>query len=195
MANAECVGRAIAALAELPRQREITEATVGVYALALDDLADAELDRAVKRALRECRFFPSPAELREFAGANTALSIDLDGILNRIVGLRSYLPTTGTQPPSTDSVRRVLGDAIGDAYSQVGHDGLFSPNETTRTIARREFLATLGAAVKREGPSALAPPEGLPAIPTPDGPVIYGARPAVARGPQPILQLLPKSLP
>ena len=39
------------------------------YEMALDDLPLDAIDRAVRRAIRECKFMPSGSELRELAGA------------------------------------------------------------------------------------------------------------------------------
>jgi hypothetical protein len=69
----------------------ITEARIAGYWLGLDDLPLAALQAAVREALRSCRFFPSPVELRERAGyvpisaaaVNRALS---EGLRDRSVG-------------------------------------------------------------------------------------------------------------
>lgn len=47
---------------------EVTEAMFEGYWLALDDLDLNAVGRAVKRAMRECKFMPSARELRELAG-------------------------------------------------------------------------------------------------------------------------------
>lgn len=65
----------------------ISEARSVAYWLALDDLPLPALQAAVREALRSCRFFPRPAELRERAGyvplsaasVNQALSEWLSG--------------------------------------------------------------------------------------------------------------------
>ena len=46
----------------------ISEARVAGYWIALHDLPLPALQAAVREALRSCRFFPRPAELREYAG-------------------------------------------------------------------------------------------------------------------------------
>ncbi|GIV52092.1 MAG: hypothetical protein KatS3mg038_2613 [Candidatus Kapaibacterium sp.] len=48
--------------------RDPSETLISAYVWALDDLAEEEVEQAVKRALRECRTMPTPAELRELAG-------------------------------------------------------------------------------------------------------------------------------
>jgi hypothetical protein len=47
---------------------EVTEALIEGYWLGLDDVELTPLGQAMRRAIRECKFMPSPAELREFAG-------------------------------------------------------------------------------------------------------------------------------
>ena len=69
----------------------ISEARVAGYWLALEDVPLPALQAAVREALRGCRFFPRPVELRERAGyvpisaaaVNTALS---EGISGKPVG-------------------------------------------------------------------------------------------------------------
>lgn len=48
--------------------KAISPAMLQGYALGLDGLSAEALERAVKRAIKECRFMPSPAELRDLAG-------------------------------------------------------------------------------------------------------------------------------
>lgn len=48
--------------------READEATCMAYEIGLSDLPLASCRNAMVRAMRECRFMPSPAELRELAG-------------------------------------------------------------------------------------------------------------------------------
>lgn len=44
---------------------KITEDTIRVYAVALSELSEAELQAGVLRCMRTCRFFPSIAEIME----------------------------------------------------------------------------------------------------------------------------------
>lgn len=172
MASAQCIAKCIAILSEAFPHRELSEYTVPTYSLALDEIDDATLELATKRAIKRCRFFPSPAELRDLVGANASDSIDLEPILERIRGLFSYLPNSGDQPPRVDAVRRELGDAIAAAYGTLGGgERLFSANETTRAIARREFADELRA-IARTQPAALQlPPASARALPAVE---IYG---------------------
>ncbi len=51
--------------------KKITADTIRAYGLVLEDLPIEAIERAVFQAMRSCRFFPSPAELREMAGEIT----------------------------------------------------------------------------------------------------------------------------
>jgi hypothetical protein len=70
MATSETIARVVSLLCEA-YGRKPTEATFSVYKLALSDVTDAELNTAAGRASRECRFMPTPAELRQLAGCAT----------------------------------------------------------------------------------------------------------------------------
>lgn len=188
MASRVAVAKAMAVLgATFPR--DVTKELVAIYAGALQDVDDAALERAVGQAVATLRYFPVPAELRDLAGANR-VAIDVEPVLARIVAMGSYLPTSGTTYPSVQRVREVLGDGVAEAYSLAGGARVFSGNETTRDIARREFAEALRDAVRVYGKAVLAAVEQAKALPAPNGPVIYGERPKV-EGPQRIGALLP----
>ena len=173
MASARCVAECLAMLSEAKPEREITEHTVAVYAMALDDVDDAALRRAAARALKICRFFPAPAELREYAGANVLPVVDVDAILEQLRGMCGYLPTVGTIAPRVDDVRQRLGDGIARAYAACGGGTrLLLGNDTTTAIALREFTQELQEEVRAVGPAALLPPApaaALTAAPTTRG--------------------------
>ncbi|HJY45287.1 MAG TPA: hypothetical protein VJ301_11745 [Propionibacteriaceae bacterium] len=48
----------------------LTATRTELYFRALEDLPLTAVQEAAVRAMRECRFFPKPAEIREFAGAD-----------------------------------------------------------------------------------------------------------------------------
>lgn len=70
MASKESVVKCVALLAEA-FGRKVTAATYEVYAIALDDLTDRQVESAATIAAKRCRFMPAPSELREFAGVMT----------------------------------------------------------------------------------------------------------------------------
>lgn len=69
--------------------RQLTEAAMDGYWIALKDLSHERLSQATRRALSECRFMPSPAELRDFAGdglkALEAACAEAWGIVRRVM--------------------------------------------------------------------------------------------------------------
>ena len=52
--------------------------------MAVDDLTTAELDRAVKKAVKQCKFMPSGAELREMAREIPSMVASTDDYLARL---------------------------------------------------------------------------------------------------------------
>jgi hypothetical protein len=67
-ADRECFGELLAQLGDVFGE-ELSAARVHGYWLALEDLPLGDVERSVAEALRECKFFPRPAELRALAGA------------------------------------------------------------------------------------------------------------------------------
>lgn len=66
MTNREAFATAMALLTGA-FDRKLTESARDGYWAALDDLTPAEFSKGTKLALRESKFMPTPAELREFA--------------------------------------------------------------------------------------------------------------------------------
>jgi len=58
-------------LAEAYPNFRLREGTVRVYADGLQDIAPEAVDKAMRRAVRECAFFPTVAELRRFVEPTT----------------------------------------------------------------------------------------------------------------------------
>lgn len=48
--------------------RKVTEATLSAYTIGLGGLTPQQVEAATGKALRSCKFMPTPAELRELAG-------------------------------------------------------------------------------------------------------------------------------
>lgn len=186
MASRQAVAGALAILQEV-FPREITDALVKIYQAALKDVDDDALKRATGLAVKQNKFFPVPAELRDLAGVNRAPFVDTDALLDRIRGMGSYTATSGERPPRVDAVRLACGPQVAEAYSIAGPDRLFSGNETTRAIARKDFTREYSDLLRIHGEGALP----LPALPAKafESLVIDGARPALA-GPQHIAGLL-----
>jgi hypothetical protein len=70
----EAIATAVTTLSETFRQ-PLTDAGAMGYVIGLDDLTQEQLAVATKRAIRESKFMPSPAELRGFAGKDESKSI------------------------------------------------------------------------------------------------------------------------
>jgi hypothetical protein len=173
MASREAVGQSLAVLgATFPR--DITPELVAVWLEVFADVDDDALGRATRKALAVCRFFPVPSELREMIGANRVALPDTEAMLETLRGLSDYHPVRGTTPPSGERVRQVFGDAAAEAYGMAGGGRrLFSGNETTASIARREFDTALAEAVQVHGP--VSPPRLALPSGSRGGPVYFDA--------------------
>ena len=144
MPNPATILKALALLqATFPR--ELSDTMTEVYRAALDDLTDEQIQRATAACIRECTFFPVPAEIRKRAGIPKQ-SLDVHGVIAAIQSLGEYSPH-GWQYPSAARIRERLGAAAAEAYGTVGHGRLYSENETTRGIAERDFSEAFRAAV------------------------------------------------
>ena len=60
----------VTALCEMFNRR-MTDTTLMAYGIGLEGMTDEQIQHAASRAMRECKFMPTPAELREFAGQLT----------------------------------------------------------------------------------------------------------------------------
>lgn len=180
MASREAVGKALALFgATFPR--DITPELVAVWLEVFGDVDDETLGRATRKALATCRYFPVPAEVRELCGANRPAFLDTEKIVGQIRGLSDYHPSRGTTPPSVEQVRATFGEAIGQAYGFVGGGRrLLSGNDTTASIALREFEKELASAVEVLG----IPPAPMLALPRADtsGPVLFDDQPRIGGG-------------
>lgn len=160
MASDGKVQWALSVLSVLSPERQMTREQVAAYAMALGDMTDEQLDYAVKRAVRECKFYPKPAELRDFAGVNAKPKPDVTGIISRIRGLVTFF-NGAEHMPSVELVRDQLGDAIANAYGFVGPRRLesvvFDGVGVGADIAAREFASALEGA-QEAGQSVALPP-------------------------------------
>lgn len=186
MASRPAVAGALAILQEV-FPREITEALVRIYQAALKDVDDETLKRATGLAVTRCKFFPVPSELRDLAGVNRAPFVDTTALLDRIRGMGSYTAASGERPPRVDAVRLACGEQVAEAYSIAGPDRLFAANDTTRSIARRDFEREYSELLRIHGEAAKPKPAAI-GVPV-ESLVIDGERPRIT-GPQPIKQLI-----
>jgi len=168
-------------LKHLPSSKPVSAETVAFYVLGLAPLSDEQLTAATAKAAQTCTFLPTPAELIALCGANRPVFVDTEKVLEQVRGLSDYHPSRGTTPPRVEQVRTVFGDAVGEAYGIAGGGvRLFSGNETTASIARREFDKALAEAITTHGP-----------LPTPalqlrsgadEGAIVYDDQPRTGSG-------------
>lgn len=157
MASDTAIARTLAFLHELFPTREITEATLDAWTVTFSDWPDDLLRECAIRAAKEPgrQFFPAPGEI--FA-QRPQPAIDIDSIRYHIEKLGEYNPNVGWIYPSNQKVQAILGESIATAYAIAGR-ALFSENETTASIAAREFRRALEQEVKQGGVAAIALPE------------------------------------
>ena len=91
--------------------RETDEAMLMGYSMALDDIPVDRIELAVRRALRECKFMPSGAELRRLSGE---LSSDSRVVLawsavKQAVSLYGYTKSVDFDDPVINATIRVMG--------------------------------------------------------------------------------------
>jgi hypothetical protein len=168
MATKRAVAVALALLNEA-FSGNVTDARVDVYTAALDDLSDDDIARATALVIRSHtgEFIPPPAVIRAALGAAKPLApaVDAEHALDVIAKDGVYRPGAWMIYPSVDAVRAQHGDAIAYAYAAGGGaPRVFSDNETTRSIARREFQLAYGAAITSRDPIRIANGEGDAAL-------------------------------
>lgn len=120
--------------------RHHSDAMVVEYANALGDLAPEEIDAAGVFLYERETFTPPPGRWRDVAKPT---AIDLDKLCAAIQSHGQYHPNVGWIDPPTRTVIERFGPEIGAAYASAGATRVFSDNEISREIARREFAAEL----------------------------------------------------
>ena len=126
----------------------VSDERTQLWAIALEDVSDEQLARAVPEVIRTHRgeFIPPIAVIRDAAGANLEGAVDAEGLLRQIAATGSHSATAGFCGPSAQRVVQGFGAAIGEAYAMAGGGScLFANEETTRAIASRDFRKALGA--------------------------------------------------
>jgi hypothetical protein len=131
----------------------VDELTVDVYCAALEDLTDADVERATAHVIRTVKssFMPTPAVLREIV-TPLRVVVDADSILRKIAKeLAHHSPTIGMSYPSTHAVETHFGPQIAYAYAAAGGPSrLYANDETSRDIAAREFQKALQQAAEQQ---------------------------------------------
>ena len=75
----QAIAAAVTTLSETYRQ-PLTQAAARGYTIGLEDLTQEQLAVATKRAIREAKFMPTPAELRAFVGLGGPRALEAAGI-------------------------------------------------------------------------------------------------------------------
>lgn len=89
-------------------RQEIGEPLLAVWWAALEDLDFATLAAAVNKAVRECEFMPSVAELRNIARPKRVHYEHCDDVIARIYGRRP-----GSEPAA-------IGESVTDFVKKLG---------------------------------------------------------------------------
>lgn len=91
--------------------RECDEALLMGYWIGLSDLEWSAFETACKRAIRECKFMPSPAELRQMAGEMTAnqRSVLAWSAVERAAGEIGSYRSVDFEDPLINAVIRSMG--------------------------------------------------------------------------------------
>lgn len=145
MANPRAIAATLAYLHELYPTREIGAATSDAWAMTFVEWTDDELLEAAKRAA--CTpgrsFFPTPGEITALRLGDAPPVVNGAAILNQIEKLSAYSPQAGMVAPPVNTVREQFGPLAADAYATAGAHRCFSNDDTTRSIAQREFQKAL----------------------------------------------------
>ena len=122
----------------------LADGTNALYYVTLSkSLTTEEFTAAAERVFAEYDQFGFPPASVFLAYARGTPVFDTDALLREIMRHGYYLPTRGDMPPLVGTVRDAMGDVVADAYATVGSARLFSDDETTRSIARRDFTNAL----------------------------------------------------
>jgi len=128
---------------------DATDALYTAAILALDDIAPDALKIAVKRAITECKFMPSFAELRELAGVPKPPSPDDEAAI--VWGqVRQAIRTIGGygNPPDFGPAGNAALSSIGDWWSVTGME------KRELDMAAKRFIEAY-AAHRRNGTEGL----------------------------------------
>jgi hypothetical protein len=147
MQNREAFGLAMAALGVNCRT-DVTEAQLELFWRFLEDLSDADFQRAVQVHIQTSRFFPTIAELREHVTPKTNPAAEAVLAFGQVVKSGTYSPT-GTRW----SIRRVaelVGPIAAEAFAAAGASSAFEQEQGERDLPylRKRFVDAYVAAAE-----------------------------------------------
>lgn len=140
----------MATLSVLPG-RDVTEPLLEVYWRVLGDLSDAEMEGAATKALRSCRFLPTPAELLALARPRN-LAAEAGRVFEAVKALADYSPRAGDVWSET-KIRIALGEAAADAFAACGGSAALRHGDEVWT--RKHFVEAYQAHPPADPPPAL----------------------------------------
>lgn len=162
----------------------LSDSTNALYYVTLSDrLTTEQFESAAQRVFAEYDDFGFPPPAVFFAQVPPV--VDGQKILRQITQLATYSPHVGMIAPHVGIVREALGDVIADAYASAGGRRLFSDDETTRSIAERDFQ-------KAAEQYAAMPDTPRPLLESGEGPRLSGRR---TDKPESIASIVARSLP
>lgn len=91
---------------------ELSEGLSTVYLEVLSDLDDAAFRRACTRAVRELKWFPKAAELRELAGATTEKQVAEAAWLQVLLCLQRRAKWAELEPDALRALRAIGGSSM-----------------------------------------------------------------------------------
>lgn len=143
MIDSNTYARYMTAIADRTRA-PLADGTNALYYVTLSKaLTTEQFEQAAQRVFAEYDDFGFPPPAVFFAAIAPEPVFDSQAILRQIEKLATYNPNVGMIPPHVGQVRDALGDLIADAYASAGTDRLSSDDETTRSIAQRDFAKAL----------------------------------------------------
>ena len=160
----ERMAAALATLAVALPGKEISGPLLEVYWRALADLTDEQLESAATKALRACKFFPTPAELLELARPRNMVA-EAGRVFERVKSLAGYSPQVGAVWSET-KIRLALGDAVADAYQAAGGASALMRGDEVWT--RKAFVDAYLKAPPTDNPLLRIGPETPKRLPDPE---------------------------
>ena len=125
----------MATLSVLPG-KDVSAPLLEVYWRVLGDLTDAEMETGATKALRTCRFLPTPSELLELARPRN-LPAEAGRVFEDVKRLADYDGKTGELWREV-SVRCALGNEVADAFQACGGSNAFKNGDPVWT--RKAFV-------------------------------------------------------
>ena len=139
----------MATLSVLPG-KDVSAPLLEVYWRVLGDLTDEEMEAGATKALRTCRFLPTPSELLELARPRN-LQAEAGRVFEQVRELSDY--SAGGEFWRETKIRVALGNEAADAFIACGGSSAFKCGDPVWT--RKAFVEAYCKQPPRETPPAL----------------------------------------